>query len=365
MGKESIRILHIDSEKGWRGGQQQVVYLLESMYKSGYLTELICQPNSEIQKYCEENSLPYRSFRMYGEVDFIAGFKISLYCRQKKFNILHSHSAHTLAIGLWAKIFYSKLKLIAVRRVDFHIKRHWFSQLKYRTKLLNKIVCISNGIKNVLIEDGIPADKIVTIHSGIDVHKFDDVLPEKNLRQKFGIHEDHVLVGTIAAMVGHKDYPNLLKAAKIVIEKEDNVTFCALGDGPNKSEILELAHKLQLGKRFIFAGFQRDIRQFLKSFDIFVLASHLEGLGTSLLDAQAVGLPIVACDTGGISEAVSHEKNGLLVPPKNEEALAKAILILVNDKELRKKFGVHSLETVKIFDIRNTLDKNIQLYHQL
>jgi glycosyltransferase involved in cell wall biosynthesis len=275
------------------------------------------------------------------------------------------HSSHALAIGLWAKLFYSGLKLIAVRRVDFHIKKNWLSQIKYRTRKLDRIVCISEAIRQVLLADGIPAEKLVTIHSGIDIHKFDHQHSSTNLKEQFGIPANHIVVGTIAAMVGHKDYPNLLNAAKIVIENQEDVTFIAVGDGSLKNSILELAEKLALGNRFIFAGFQKDIGSFLKIFDIFVLASRLEGLGTSILDAQSVGLPIVACQTGGISEIVWHEQNGLLAPRKDAAALAQAILQLTGSENLRKQFGSRSLQTVRAFDIKTTIAKNIELYEHL
>lgn len=365
MGKESIKVLHIDTEQGWRGGQQQVTYLLSAMVADGYETALVCQPQSHIQNYCLEKGLPHFPIRMFGEIDFIAGLRIAWLCRKKGYTILHLHSAHALAIGLWAKLFCPSIKLIAVRRVDFHLKKNKFSQVKYRTMLLDKIVCISEGIKKVLIQDGIPETKIVTIHSGIDIHKFDHYQSGADLKQKYGIPANQILVGTIAVMVGHKDYPNLLNAAKIVIESQENVTFCAVGDGPLKKSILELAHKLELGKRFIFAGFQNDIGSFLNMFDIFVLASRLEGLGTSILDAQSVGLPIVACHAGGIPEIVWHEQNGLLVPRKDAAALAQAILKLTRDEELRKKLGSQSLQTVGAFDIKNTVAKNMELYQLL
>lgn len=365
MGKESIKVLHIDTEKSWRGGQQQVAYLLEAMWSQGYRTALVCQPQSQIQKYCAEKQLPYLPIRMFGEADFIAGLRIASLCRTRGYTILHLHSGHALTIGLWAKLFYPKLKLIAVRRVDFHINHNWFSRFKYKTRLLNKIIGISEAIRKVLIEDGIASDKIITIHSGVDIHKFDDVVPDKNLREQYKIPSYHIIVGTVAAMVGHKDYPNLLKAAKIVIDRRDNITFCAVGDGSNKSSILDLARELQLGSRFVFVGFQKNIGQFLKLFDIFVLASHLEGLGTSLLEAKAVGLPVIACDTGGIAEAVIHGQDGLLTPPKNEQALAEAILRLANDPDLRIRLGAKALETVKQFDIQNTVNKNLQLYENV
>jgi len=365
MGKESISVLHIDTEKSWRGGQQQAAYLLAAMSQQGYDTSLVCQPKSAIERYCQDKALPYVPIKMYGEIDLIAGFRISRICRKNNFNILHLHSSHALSIGLWAKLFYSKLKLIAVRRVDFHIKNNWFSQFKYENRLLDKIVCISHGIENILLEDGVPAQKLVTIHSGIDIYRFDKVVLPEDFRQKLGIPQNNILVGTIAAMAKHKDYPNLLKAAKIVIEKNDDITFCAVGEGPEKEKILRSAYELDLKDRFVFAGFREDIGNFLKTFDIFVLASKKEGMGTSILDAQSVGLPVIACETGGIPEIISHGENGLLVPQKNAIRLAEAIQLLVQDHQLRKTLGQNALKSVKNFDVRLSVEKNIRLYEQI
>ena len=104
---------------------------------------------------------------------------------------------------------------------------------------------------------------------------------------------------------------------------------------------------------------------YIDSFDIFVLSSHLEGLGTTILDAQAVGLPVVACKTGGIPEAVEDNINGLLVPTRNPEAMADAILDLARYKRKRLEFGKNAKETVKQFAIEKTVQNNIELYEQL
>ena len=365
MSKKNIRVLHIDSEFGWRGGQQQVIYLLEQMQKRGYDTALIAQPESEINDYCLKKNLRCFPLRMKGEIDIIAGFRISRLVKKNQFNILHLHSAHALATGLWAKLFHKKVKLIGTRRVDFHIKNNPFSRLKYNNPMLNKIICISDQIKNVLLMDGVPQHRLLTIYSGVDIHKYNNTVPPPDFRAKIGFPENHLIAGTVAAMVDHKDYPNLLKAARIVINNNDNITFCAVGNGSEENKVLALAKELQLKDRFIFAGFRKDVGNFLKSFDIFVLSSHLEGLGTSILDAQGVGLPVVACKTGGIPEIIDNHINGLLVPLKNPEALAKAILHLAQNDSKRKKIGENSKKSVQKFSIEKTVQRYLELYDEL
>lgn len=360
-----IRVLHIDSEKSWRGGQQQAAYLLAGLHRLEYGTALICPPGAAMESYCRSHSLPCHPIAMHGEIDIRAGYQIASLCKKRQFAIAHLHSAHALALGLWAKLFYPELRLVAVRRVDFHLRKNPISRYKYSTRRLDKIVCISRGIRNVMRLDGLPESKLVTIHSGVDLKKFEDVTPPLDFKKRLGIPENHILVGTVAAIAGHKDYPNLLHAAKKILQCTDNISFCAVGDGPDKKEIHTLARRLGLGSRFVFTGFRNDVGIFLKSFDIFVLSSYLEGLGTSILDAQGVGLPVVACNTGGIPEAVLDNENGLLVPPRDSRALSEAILKMANDEQMRLKFGCRAKETVEAFSIDITVQKNIALYREL
>ncbi len=365
METKSLKILHIDTAKEWRGGQQQAVYLHRSLIEQGYSSDLACQPGSRYESYCIENQVPYFAVKMRGEYDFVSGWKIAGYCRKNRIHIIHAHSAHALAIGLWAKMFYSDIKLIAARRVDFSIRKNIFSVLKYNNSYLDKIICVSDNIKSVLVADGLPAHKITTVHSGIDQHKFDNIQVPDDFLQEWKIPDGNIIIGTVAAIVGHKDYPTLLKAARIVADSNPNVTFIALGGGTDEEKVKSEAKELGLGGKFIFAGFQKEVGLFLKSFDIFVLASKLEGLGTSILDAQSVGLPVIATKTGGIPEAVYDGVNGLLVPPQNPARLAEAILNLIDDEEKRKELGREALTTVENFDIRKTVEKTIMVYESL
>jgi glycosyltransferase involved in cell wall biosynthesis len=365
MGTTSISVLHVDSEPGWRGGQQQAAYLLSGMHRLGYEAGLVSPPGSALASYCEEQNLTHYEIPIRGELDLVAAYRVASLCRTHGYRCLHLHSAHALTIGLWAKLLLPSLLLIAVRRVDFHIAKNWLSRLKYTSSLLDRIVCISEKIQMVLREDGIPEAKLVTIPSGVDLDKYRDILPSKQFLQQFGISEDHFVVGTVAAMVGHKDYPNLLNAARIVLEQRSDVTFCAVGSGPDQKEVIELAGKLNLGSSMVFTGFRSDVGHFLRNFDLFVLASKYEGLGTSILDAQAAGLPVVACSAGGISQIITHGQNGLLVPPRDPEALAEAILDVMSNGDKRRALAENALISVRRFNIDGTIEQNIALYQQL
>nr|HPL51021.1 glycosyltransferase [Candidatus Cloacimonas acidaminovorans] len=232
-----MKVLHIDAEKHWRGGQQQAVYLYEGMLKSDYKCGFVCCPGSQLRQYFEKKRLPHHCLMFRGESDIISAFNLARLCRRYSYNILQLHSSHSLSWGLWAKFFYPSLKLVATRRVDFPIGKNPLSAFKYKTKAVNKIVAVSDNIRKVLISCGVPSEKVVVIYSGIDLNKFDTIQVPTDFRQTWNIPEKSIIVGTVAAFAGHKDYPNFLKAASLAVQENPNLFFMAVGGGDLLSEM--------------------------------------------------------------------------------------------------------------------------------
>lgn len=358
-------VLHIDTELTWRGGQQQAAWLLEGMLARNWPTAVVCPSRSIFEERGRARSWPVHAMAMRGELDIAAGRRIARVARAGNMAILHAHSGHALALGLWARFFDRGLRLVASRRVDFPIRAHFLSRLKYSTGILDRIICISEAIRAQLLADGVPADKLVVIPSGVDTRRFADVRPPPHFRRSLGIPGSHMVIGTVAALADHKDYPTLLRAARLVLDQEPDISFVAVGDGPLHKEITDLARELDLGKRFLFQGFREDVGAFLKVFDIFVLASKTEGMGTSLLDAQALGLPIAACRAGGIPEIVTDRETGLLVPPGDPPALAAALLELARDDDLRAYLGARAKKSVQEHDVSRTVEAHLKLYRAI
>ncbi len=365
MAEKKIRIIHIDTGIDWRGGQQQAYYLHQKLTERKIFSLMICNKYSELFNRCKKNNLPVIAIKMFGEADVMAAFKISKICKKEKINIIQCHSSHSQTLGIFARLFNRNVKLFTVRRVDFSIKKNLLSIYKYNTKLIDRIICVSNGIKNILIEDHIYKDKLITIHDGIPLNKFTKINRNFNLKKYYSIRENNIIVGTVAAFVGHKDYPNLINAAKIVLNQTENVTFIFTGTGPLKLEMENLVEKLGLARKIIFAGFRENIEDYIASFDIFVLSSKQEGLGSSLLDAQGAGVPVISTNTGGIPEIIEHNNNGILVEKEKSSQLAKAILDLVNNPERRKNLSKNALKSVGKFSIENIVDNYINLYKEI
>lgn len=365
MGKDKIRVIHLDTGRSWRGGQQQAAYLHEGLLNRGYISLLLCPPKSALAEFCQAKNLPFSPLDFAHEMDYRSGKDAAKIAGIHSASILQLHSGHSVSWGLWTKLFRPKLKLVATRRVDFSIRKNPFSSLKYNTRMLDHIVCISEKIKQVLVRDGVSEHKLSVIKSGVDLHKFDHVSPPDNFRQVWNVPDDAILVGTVAAFAGHKDYPNFLKAASLAAKVNPLLRFMAVGDGSLLPSMRQSEYAQELADRLTFAGFQINIGAFLKSFDIFVLASKLEGLGTSVLDAMAVGLPVIATQAGGIPEMIEDRKDGLLVQTGDARSLADAILYLADHPEIAQCLGSNAQKAVQAFDINHTVDAYIDLYTQL
>jgi glycosyltransferase involved in cell wall biosynthesis len=235
---------------------------------------------------------------------------------------------------------------------------------------IDAIIAISGGVKKVLVEGGVHPEKIEVIRSGIDFSSFDDdsrALKYKDyLHREFSFEADDYLVGIVAHLADHKGHQYLIQATKILKQQSPKIKTIIVGEGPLSMELNRQAKELDVEDIVFFLGFRKDIPKILTSLDLFVLSSYLEGMGSSILDAMACRLPVVATKVGGIPELVIHGETGILVPPRNPSALAKAILKLYSNKTLASRLGQKGYELVhQKFSAEAMADKVVRLYEKV
>ncbi|MFH1541224.1 MAG: glycosyltransferase [Elusimicrobiota bacterium] len=356
---KQLTILHIDFEKTWRGGQQQLFWLVEGLNIKGHSNFVVCQPKSAMHQKLVENGFNFFTVNMLFELNPIAIYKTAKIIDKIKPDAVHLHSAHAHSIGLLAsKISKYKPKIVSSRRVDFHIK----SSLKYNN--VNRIIAISEWVKKILLDDKIIDEKISVVHSGVNLSRFENVYGD-GLYEEFKIKKSDKIVGIVASLAPHKDHINFLTAAALIKEKIPEVKFLIVGDGELKNKLIKLAIKLGIADSIIFTGFRNDIPQLLTIFNVFVLSSYLEGLCTSLIDAMASGVPIIATAVGGVGELVVNDINGLLVPPRNPKALAVAVISVLENEDIRRKFIVNGKEKSKNFSKEKMVERTEKVYLEL
>lgn len=357
-------ILHVDTGRQWRGGQQQALYLHEGLCGKGVASTMVTPPGSPMQERCLSRGLPVVNLPLRGEWDLVSAWKLAGMLGQPERGILQAHDAHALSLCLLAATL-KPARVIGVRRVDFTIGRGWFSRWKYTSSRVDRVICISEAIRRVMQGCGVPGDKLGVIRSAIDPDRFAAAVSPPGFRRRWDVPDDHLIVGTVAAFVGHKDYPNLIRAARHVLDRFPAATFFAVGSGAGEAAARELAGELGVLDRFRFTGQQEDVGAFLKSFDLFVQPSKMEGLGTSVLDAMSVGLPVVGTDAGGIPEMIDSGCDGLIVPRQNSLALGLAIVSLLEDTRLRETMRLSARQKAQVFSAGNLVERYLNLYQEI
>jgi L-malate glycosyltransferase len=333
-----MRSLHIDTARTWRGGQNQALLTVLGLRGLGHRTVLVAHPQGELRRRAAEG-LDLIGLAPRTELDLAAAWRLARVLKQIQPAIVHAHDPHGVAVAA-AAIGYGGLAdkptLVASRRVDFPLRLNALSQWKYRQ--VAAFLCASDAIRQILIGQGIPGERAVTIHEGIDLAHV-DAAPPVSVGETFWLPTNAPVVGCIGALVEHKGHRHLVHAAVDVVRAEPEVRIVILGEGELREELTRMIHGLGLERHVLLPGFRPDVLSLLKTFDVMVMPSITEGLGTSILDAMACSKAVIGSAVGGIPEVVDDGVTGLLVPPRDASALGAAIVRLLRDSGLRETLG--------------------------
>jgi glycosyltransferase involved in cell wall biosynthesis len=358
--------LHVDTARTWRGGQNQVLLTVNGLRSIGHRAALVAHPDGELRRRAAEG-LDLIPIAPRTEMDLSAAWKFSRLIKRLAPDVIHAHDPHGVAMAALALSIGSAAArggpmpaLVAARRVDFHLKGHSFSRWKYRQ--VDCFIAASEAIRRMLVGDGVPAERTVTVHEGIDVEHA-AAAPPVNVHEAFWLPHGAPVVGNVAALVPHKGQRYLIDAAHLVVQQIPDARFVILGEGELREHLERQVHEHHLEKHVLLPGFRTDVLGCIKGFDLFVMSSVTEGLGTSLLDAMACARPIVATGAGGIPEIVEHGVNGLLVPVRDPHALAEAMVRMLKDANLRQRMGDAGLARVtERFTVERMVSETADVY---
>ena len=357
--------LHIDTARTWRGGQNQVLTTLMGLRSLGHRTLLVAHTEGQLRQRAAEG-LDLVPLAPKTEMDLTAAWRLSRVLKQLKPDIVHAHDPHGVAMAALALSMSTQLAkppLIAARRVDFHLKGNSLSRWKYRQ--VDCFICASEAIRQMLIGDGVAAARAVTVHEGIDSERVEHAAPA-NLHGEFWLPHQAPIVGNVAALVPHKGQRHLIEAARIVVTRVPDARFVIAGEGELREQLERQIKDYHLEKHVLLAGFRPDVLSIHNAFDIFVMSSVTEGLGTSLLDAMAAGKPIVASHAGGIPEVVADGETGILVPPRDHAAMAAAIVRLLKDETLRQAMGAAGRARARsMFSAERMVQNTLNVYQRV
>lgn len=361
-----MKILHLSSESNWRGGEQQIAYLIEELDKMGIEPMVACKPSSKFGALCIRKEWDHYPLQMKNSADLKSGLGLKLICKEQSVDIVHAHSSHSHSTAFLSYLLGNQTPVVLTRRVDFELKDNFFSKYKYTFPKIKKIACVSDAIREIVSRGTGRGEKCITIYSAIDHRKFEPHIGTDYLRKAYKLGGEITLIGNTSALAPHKDYFTFVDSAYHYIRHFDqSVRFFIIGAGEQENEIKEYVKQRRLEDYFIFTGFLKNIGEVLPSLDVFLISSKTEGLGTSVIDAFAAKVPVVATRAGGIPELVKHLDTGLLSDIKDFKGLAENLFKLKQDTELKNQLIKNAYTRSLQFNIKSMALRYNNLYQEI
>lgn len=311
-----------------------------------------------------------KGLRKFGVYTYLLTLFLYLIKHRYEYDIIHIHQLGPHAFpGVVAARLLGKKSLIKVgnsgQASDIKVMQEnrqiWGTKYLFpKTRTCDRVIAISNLIKQELLENGFRFDQIVRLSNGVEV---DEIKPKTD----YSI-TGKVLLTYVGRLHRQKGADILLDALKKMTELRPDLCWqlMILGTGPLTSQLKHQAQKHDIADRIEFYGVVDNVVDYLAKTDIFVLPSRVEGLSNALLEAMAAGLPCVATDIAANTEIIQHGYNGLLTPEENEEAMAQSLLRLIDDETLRTQLGEQARRTiVECYSLETIADKYLELYKSL
>lgn len=378
-----IRVIHIVHSLGNGDGIAQVTSsLVSNMNKERFDVSVCCLVSGGIfAEQLKSAGIEVTILNARSEVSLSAIFsnvpqiiKLVYLLRSKKIDILHTHEFFPGTLGRIAAII-ARVPAIVLMLHNIDYWKKWHHRLVDRilARFTDRIVANSRAVKNdVCIKSGIPEGKFVVIHNGIDLKRFSYATNGNGLKHELGIKNGGYVIGTVGRWAKQKGYQYLIEASRIVRSVRKDVRFVIVGGDAHhpsesiKDELFRLNDNLNEEDRVIFTGYRPDIPELISIFDIFVFPSLWEGFGLAMAEAMAMGKPIIASKIGPIAEIVKHRQTGLLVPCGDAQAIANAVIELIENKEMAEAVGESGRKHAEtFFSVGGMTKKYEELYQSL
>ncbi|HMQ04813.1 MAG TPA: glycosyltransferase [Pyrinomonadaceae bacterium] len=358
------------------GSERQALQLASSLAVEGSFDIRLATLNQEGPLRAQAGSMgfdaiPEFPLTSFYDRNFIAQVrKFTRFLQDEDIAIVQTHDFYTNVFGLAAMKLAGVQVKIASKRETLGVRTPLQRCVERQMFRFADVVIANSGrVKDFVAGEGVSAHKIEVIHNGLDLSRFKKQTRERQAdlrRHGINLDERKKLI-TMVANLRHdvKDHPMLIRAAKLVCNEDEDVHFLLVGDGELRSGLQQMAQELNVADRVHFVGESDSIPELLSSSFAGVLTSRHEGFSNSILEYMAAGLPVVATDVGGASEAISHGETGFLVASEDHEALAERLMELLASPDRSREMGEKGRDRAgEHFSIEAQRDKTLALYNK-
>lgn len=346
------KVLFIDSQHKYGGGDTYKLDIMHCLGNKDYIFAFSTPADSDFRAIVSERNLHWIEFTPKHRLDLLRMIQYAKRIKKEQFNIIFTTDSVTWYTGIVIRKICKPEALFAIIHIStagsgrkFGLFKRWIIKLvdRFWTRFYSKVIVSTEWHTGIMRGEGIPAEKFAMIHNAVNREEiYKKLIPgfEVQFRKQYGVASNEKIVGMFGRFGPGKDFANFVKAMPEIINEYPSCRFLLVGDGPDRKEIEELVARLGLRDKVIFTGFVKEgYYDVIALIDIFVNSTYAEGISYVVLDAMALGKPIVATSAGGIVEAVYEDVNGFLVPVQDPHSLARKVLILLKDEQLAVRFG--------------------------
>ncbi len=365
-----MKILHLSGASSWGGNEQQLVDAIFGLEKLGVQNIIYCFKNTPLEEYARKHNLTYTSTPKARLFSYKYTKSLSIYIKENTIDVVHLHTSNSVTGFVVADLLF-KLKVPAVfSKKGISTKKKGLSIFKYNYKNIKKIICVSEAVKKSFKETLKPNNhhKLIVVYDGIKIERSDNK-SNINLREKFNIQNNKVLIGNIANHTRAKDLVTLIKTINQVVNilNIKNIHFIQVGkEGKYSDNFIPLIKEYKLEKYITITGFIENAMDLLSQLDIFLMTSEREGLPITIYEAFLKRIPVVSTKAGGIPEAIQDHKNGLLSEIKDYKHLAENLKLLINNESLKNQFSEKSHHLLfKKFTTKQLAVNTLKVYKEI
>lgn len=342
-----MRLIHFTASTVWRGHEQMIVDILESLRDNGFVKDqlIICPKKSEIFKIALKRGLKVVGLDFKSEYNLSFAKRFKKLVDQYKADLLFLHSSKAHTVGVLSSMFFGlKTPMILFRTMIKNIGTNFFRKFKYNHKSIKKIVCISDPVAEILKLSVKDHSKLTVIGSVVNTEKFIHNSKKGFLHQELKIPGSYKIIGNVSAFCKVKDHITWVDTAEELYKRGIRAKFVLIGEGPLEEDIKNYVLAKGLENEIIFAGFRDDIQKCIPEFDLFLFTSKNEATGGVILESYACRVPVVAAKAGGIPTILEDNQTGLLAEAGNPVDFADKVQVLINDNSMLDKFISNGFE---------------------
>ncbi|MBI3545217.1 MAG: glycosyltransferase [Gammaproteobacteria bacterium] len=356
MTNEKITVLHTEASLGFGGQERRILRELEGLNPLRFRGMLLCQPGSKLGSVTQARGIPTHWLKLRSGYDPLAYFQILKLLKREQIDIIHTHSSRdgwlVGAAGKWLGMPVFRTR---------HLLTRIGGPFVYK-RLADQVITVSEDVRQYLIGAGVPAEHIVSVPTGINLKRFNPARADlADVRNRFNIPRENFVIGIVAVLRFPKGHRFLLQALQKLLPEFPRLQLLIVGTGPQEHNILNQIAELKLEKNVLMLGQQDNIPSILKALDAFVLPAQEEALGTALVEAIAMGVPVIATQIGGIPEVVGDA--GLLFPSEDVDALVSHLRRLIRSPDLAARMRAQGmLRARELYDENRMIRRTEELY---